>query len=151
MSDIADLADPIEVWEMALGRPAALVELLEGGGPISARTRAALALYFRGELKMKRGRPGGQAIASVWAREMAEFEYWRIAQRLRQRRRFKGKRDWLIEKVALRHGLTFEQLRDFINRKDKPKSGPTFGEGERYALWAARNGRDFSLKKDSGG
>lgn len=149
MIDIADFADPVEVWKAVEGEPFDLIALLRGSEPIRRRTRDALADFLAGELspvRLPKGRPmsakgksrsymlhavfrGHDVSTPIGA---AGFHYDIVRQFIRSKGWHRGHPRWsdrLKEAVAKRRGIDLDKFINYLNRsRPKPKSRPWSGD-----------------------
>lgn len=126
--DIADLKEPVEVYELAKGDSRAIVALLRSEAPIRRATREALADYFEGKLKnpIEAGRPRKSLFEKLWNNAPVEH-YKRVAEYLKSKKSFQGNSRKLIEAVARKYNISPDSLENRIKRsklsnKDTKKS-----------------------------
>lgn len=124
--DIAELRDPVEVWELVTKNPEALITFLRSDEKIGFSHREALALYFEGKLKpaRKRGRPSDvrsflERISKPTKLEALASLVELISERARKYKKLYGNSDKIIDAVANKYGEDTEALRNHIRRSMK--------------------------------
>lgn len=139
--DLADLADPIEVWRAVEGDPTDLIVLLRSDEPIRRRTRDALADFLAGALKpfvLPRGRPSkpdsvvsSHMRHSVWYGHDVATKIGFAGFRYEHMRRFIRSKGWHLDNpgwsdglkaaIAKRHSIELEQFINYL-RRSRPKA-----------------------------
>jgi hypothetical protein len=152
--DIADLAQPREVWKAVEGDCADLVALLRSDKPLSKTTRGALADWYEGKLRpmpIPKGRPeklsqlARTAIENTYLGHdpttelgWAGFRYATLRVFIRKKgwhRKRAGRFHWsterLLNAIAIMQGLDAEKLGEYLKRA-RPKSAPQSWYGEEF-------------------
>lgn len=156
--DLADLREPVEVYEAAAGNGEPLAQRVESGAKMNGWERAALAAYLRGELvPPKRGR-GQRTLPHLAEGTKEALERQRIANsvaalrfymgQLRERGEHYGNFAKVLDHVAAQDGLSAEEIESVVYRyrrtekpKARPDTDPAKGIVRRYQRWLLDTGR----------
>ncbi|WP_152455408.1 hypothetical protein [Roseivivax sp. THAF40] len=140
--DFGKIADPTEVFEAADGDASALVDLLRSKGPLSRRTRNALASWLSGEFDAEpkvRGRAPNRGLnVSALKLEMAKVHYHSV----RQRRGRRSTSERVLIAVAQRYGLAPDYFRNQLRRAQPRSAKPNpLSEARAFREWQQQKRR----------
>ena len=146
---------PVKFFEAAEQGKEAVAEYLESDHPFSLYTRAAMALWLRGELKLPKGRPKLQPRSEEATEQLrlahAVRQYHELRHRMRKGQdnaRIRGTAEETTKKVAERYNIPLNQFEAQLRRgKNLPPTRTPWHELdiqqmvlEMYAEWLiARN------------
>ena len=136
MASIHDLREPIEVYEAAIGDPAALIQYLRSGQPIGSWMRDALAAYLAGELKpeLPRARPKRvtriSKLMQQARRDYFSIKFWKQ----QDGERVHGKSEKIRADIAESYGLITNQFEQEFHR-GIAKPDTVIGLQARFLYW----------------